>query len=94
MSDQETLREEREKRNLARLGNVELEVAVELGRKEVTLDEVRSLKKDSVIGFQKLAGEAFDILINGRVFAEGEVVVVTDMMAVRVTRLVDCEVAA
>jgi len=93
MSDREALRQEREKRNLARLGNVELDVAVELGRKEITLQELREIKKDDDIAFSKLAGEAFDILINDRVFAEGEVVVVTDMMAVRVTRLVDCEVA-
>ena len=93
MSDREALRQEREKRNLARLGNVELDVAVELGRKEIILQELREIKKDDDIAFSKLAGEAFDILINDRVFAEGEVVVVTDMMAVRVTRLVDCEVA-
>ena len=36
-------------------------------------------------------GDPVDILINGRRFAEGEVVVVTDLMAVRVTALIDCE---
>jgi len=94
MNDQKALRAAREKQNLARLGNVYLDVAVEVGRKEMTLQELRSIKKDSVIGLPKLAGEAFDILLNDRVFAEGEVVVVTDMMAVRVTRHIDCEVVA
>lgn len=94
MDDQEVLREEREKRNLARLGNVDLKVAVELGRREMTLQELRRIEKGTVIEIQKLAGEAFDILLNDRVFAEGDAVVVTDMMAVRVTRLIDCEVAA
>lgn len=94
MDNQDALREEREKRNLARLGNVELDVVVEVGRKELTLQELRKIKKETVITFHKLAGEAFDILINGRAFGEGEVVVVTDMMGIRVTRLHDSEVAA
>ena len=51
MSDREALRQEREKRNLARLGNVELDVAVELGRKEITLQELREIKKDDDIAF-------------------------------------------
>ncbi|MBT3345608.1 MAG: flagellar motor switch protein FliN [Gemmatimonadetes bacterium] len=71
------------------LDNVSVDIAVEMGRKEVTIDQARRLKEQDVIDFDKLAGEAFDILVNGRVFAEGEIVVVTDLMAVRVTRLVD-----
>ncbi|MFC1527077.1 FliM/FliN family flagellar motor switch protein [Candidatus Latescibacterota bacterium] len=42
-----------------------------------------------MIDLDKLAGEAFDILINDRPFAEGEVVVVTDLMAVRITKLIE-----
>ena len=71
------------------LDNVEVDINVELARKQVTIAAMRSLKEQDVIDFDKLAGEAFDILVNGRVFAEGEIVVVTDLMAVRVTRLVD-----
>ena len=73
----------------ASLGNVSVDVTVELARKEVTLGEARRLDKGDVIPFDKLAGEAFDILVNQRPFAEGEVVVVTDLMAVRITRLID-----
>ena len=76
--------------------NIHVDVSVELGRKEITLHEARRLKEGNVIAFDKLAGEAFDILVNGRRFAEGEIVVVTDMMGIRITRLTDpeCKVSA
>jgi len=69
------------------LNNVVVQVTCELGRKEMNLKEVRQLKEQDVIELEKLAGEAFDIRVNGRAFASGEVVVVTDMMAVRITSL-------
>lgn len=71
------------------LENVFVDITVELGRKDLTIDDIRDLKEQDVVDFDKLAGEAFDILINGRAFAEGEIVVVTDLMAVRITRLID-----
>ena len=74
------------------LDNVEVDINVELARKQVTIAAMRSLKEQDVIDFDKLAGEAFDILVNGRIFAEGEIDVVTDLMAVRVTRMIDREV--
>ncbi len=72
-----------------RLNNVIVDIAVELGTKEMTVRELTDLKEQDVIELDKLAGEAFNIRINGRQFAEGEVVVVTDLMAVRITRLHD-----
>jgi len=75
----------------AELGNVEADVVVELGRKEVTLGAMRRIAEQDVIEFGKLAGEAFEVLVNGRAFAEGEIVVVTDMMSVRLTRMLDRE---
>ena len=51
--------------------------------------EIKELKIQDVIDLDKLAGEAFDILVNKRPFAEGEIVVVTDLMAVRITRLIN-----
>ncbi|MBT4503460.1 MAG: hypothetical protein HOC74_37360 [Gemmatimonadetes bacterium] len=70
-----------------RLNNVAVLVTCELGRKMLRLKDVRQLEEQDVIELDKLAGEAFDIRINGREFASGEAVVVTDMMAVRVTSL-------
>jgi flagellar motor switch protein FliN len=74
-------------KNPNRLNNVEVLVTCELGRKKLRLKDVRQLEEQDVIELEKLAGEAFDIRINGREFASGETVVVADMMAVRVTSL-------
>ena len=72
-----------------RLHNVEVEITVELGRSEMTVKELVNLKEQDFIELNKLAGEAFTILINKRPFAEGEIVVVPDIMAVRITRLME-----
>ena len=69
------------------LNNVVVQVSVELGRKEMTVSKLSDLKEQDVIELEKLAGEPFDIRVNGRLFATGEVVVVTDLMAVRITSL-------
>lgn len=73
----------------ASVDNVYADVTVELGRRKITLGEARRLKKGKCIVFFKLSGEAFDIRVNQRLFAEGEIVVVTDLMAVRITRLIE-----
>ena len=73
----------------SRLNNVYVDITVELGRKEMSVRDLTNLKEQDVIDLDKLAGEAFDILINERQFAEGEIVVVTDLMAVRITRLLE-----
>lgn len=72
-----------------RLDNVAVCISCEVGRKEISLKEIRRLKEQDVIELDKLAGEAFEIRLNGRLFALGEVVVVTDTMGVRVTSMVD-----
>ena len=77
------------KPKVGRLNNVYVDITVELGRKEMTVSELTKLKEQEVIELNKLAGESFDIMVNQRPFAEGEIVVITDMMAVRITRLHD-----
>lgn len=72
-----------------RLNNVMVDVTCELGRREMTLGEVRRLKTQDTIELPRLAGSPFDVRLNGRLFAEGEVVVVYDMMAVRLTKMMD-----
>ena len=74
-----------------RFSNLDLEVSVELGRKELTLQEARSLKKDECIELDKLAGEAMEVFINGRPFGEGEMIVIADQMAVRLTRILEVD---
>lgn len=73
----------------SRINNVLVDITVELGRREMSVRELTAMKVQDVIDIDKLAGEAFDILINKRPFAEGEIVVVTDLMAVRITRLIN-----
>ncbi len=77
------------KPRVSRLNNVYIDIIVELGRKEMTVRELTNLKEQEVIELDKLAGESFDILVNDRPFAEGEIVVITDMMAVRLTKMVE-----
>ena len=72
-----------------RFSNLDLGVSVELGRKELTLQEARSLKKDECIELDKLAGEATQVFINGRPFGEGEMTVIADLMAIRLTRILE-----
>lgn len=76
------------------MNNVWLDMSVELARREISVGELRQLKHNDVIELPRLAGEPFDVLLNGRMYAEGEVVVVTDQMAVRLTRMIDCEDAS
>lgn len=77
------------RRRHRRLNNVSVEIIVELGRTQRSVRELTNLKENDIIDLEKLAGEPFDILINRRQFAEGEIVVVTDQMAVRITKLID-----
>jgi flagellar motor switch protein FliN/FliY len=71
--------------NLDLLLDVPLRVTVELGRTELTIKEVLALGPGSVIELDKLAGEPVDILVNNRLIAKGEVVVVDENFGVRVT---------
>ena len=66
---------------------VPLNVTVELGRARRKLREVLSLNAGSVLQLDKLAGEAVDVLINGRPVAKGEVVVIDENFGVRITEI-------
>ncbi len=74
-------------RNVDMLLDVDLEVTVELDRKAIMVSELLKLGKGSIIELEKSAGEPLDILINGRKFAEGEVVVIDDKFGIRLTQL-------
>src|SRR5205085_12585795 len=70
---------------LERLTDVTVEVSVEIGRTRMTLGEALGLGPGSVIGLHRLAGEPVDLLVNGRVIARGEVVVLDEEFGLRVT---------
>ncbi len=75
-------------RRLDMLLDVPLEVNVELGRTRMTIQDLLQLGPGSVIELDKVAGEALDILVNGRLVARGEAVVVNDKFGVRITDIV------
>ena len=70
---------------LERLTDVSVEVSVEIGRTAMTLGEALALGPGSVVGLHRMAGEPVDLLVNGRVIARGEVVVIDEEFGLRVT---------
>jgi flagellar motor switch protein FliN/FliY len=72
---------------LTALQDVELDLRIELGRTELLIDEVLKLREGSVVPLDKLAGDPVDILVNGRLVARGEVLVLNDNFCVRVAEI-------
>jgi flagellar motor switch protein FliN/FliY len=69
------------------LQEVELDLRIELGRAELLIEEVLQLREGSVVPLDKLAGDPVDILVNGRLVARGEVLVLNDNFCVRVAEI-------
>lgn len=69
------------------LMDVPMRVSVELGRTKMLVREVLRLQKGSVIELNRMAGEVVDVLVNEKLIARGEVVVVDDKFGVRITEL-------
>jgi len=74
--------------NIDLLAGLQMNVTVELGRTELTVSDVLGLGPGSVIELDRLAGEPVDILVNDRLIARGEVVVVDENFGVRVVEVV------
>ena len=68
--------------------DVPLRVTVELGRTRMQIRDVLELGKGSVVELDKLAGEPVDLLVNGKLIARGEVVVIDENFGIRVTDIV------
>ncbi len=77
-----------EKDNVNRLMDVSLILSVELGRKKMQIREILDLGPGKIIELDKLAGEPVDLLVNGKMLARGEVVVVDENFGVRITDLI------
>ncbi len=76
-------------KQLELLYDVPLEITVELGRSKLKLKEIMDLNIGSIIELDKLTGEHIDILVNGKVIAKGEVVVVSESFGVRITEIIN-----
>lgn len=74
--------------NLGLLMDVPLQVTVELGRARKVIKDILEMSAGSIIELDKLAGEPVDILVNGRLLAKGEVVVIDENFGVRITDIV------
>ncbi len=72
---------------LQALQEVELDLRIELGRTELLVEEVLELKSGSVVPLDKLAGDPVDVLVNGRLIARGEVLVLNDNFCVRIAEI-------
>ncbi len=72
-------------RDINFLLDVPLEITVELGRTKMLIQELVQLGQGSVIELEKLAGEPMEILVNNKLIARGEVVVVNEKFGVRLT---------
>jgi len=68
--------------------DIPVKLTVELGRARMTIKELLRLTQGSVVALEGLAGEPLDILINGYLIAQGEVVVVNDKYGVRITDII------
>ena len=74
--------------NFDLLDDVPLTMSVELGRASQQLGAVREYGEQTLIELEKVVGEPVDILLNGKLFARGEVVTVSENFGVRVTEIV------
>jgi flagellar motor switch protein FliN/FliY len=74
--------------NYEMLVDVPIRVTVELGRSQMTVQEILKLEKGSVIELNRIAGDPVDVFVNDYLIAKGEVVVVDDNFGVRITKIV------
>ena len=77
-----------ETQNIDMLLDVNLPVSIELGRTRMSISDILSLGPGSVVELNKLAGEPVDLLVNYKIVARGEVVVIDENFGVRITNLI------
>ncbi|MCQ2523936.1 MAG: flagellar motor switch phosphatase FliY [Lachnospiraceae bacterium] len=75
--------------NIGIIMDVPLEVTVELGRTSKSISEILDFSPGTIIELDKIAGEPIDVLVNGKFVAKGEVVVLEESFAVRVTEIIN-----
>ncbi len=77
------------RRGLEMLHGVDMEVTVELGRTRMTVRDLLALTPGAVLELDRAAGSPADLLVNGRLIARGEVVVVDEDFGLRLTEIID-----
>lgn len=79
----------RESGNIGLLMDVPLQLSVELGSTRMKIKEILELGVGSIVELERLAGEPVDILVNGKLIAKGEVVVIDENFGVKVTDILN-----
>ena len=74
--------------NIDLIMDVPLDVTVELGRTSKSIKEILEFAPGTIIELDKIAGEPIDVLVNGKLVAKGEVVVIEESFGVRVTDII------
>lgn len=74
--------------NIDLIMDVPLEVTVELGRTKKSIKEILEFAPGTIVELDKLAGEPIDVLVNGKMVAKGEVVVIEESFGIRITDIV------
>lgn len=74
--------------NIDMVLDIPVQMSVELGRKKVPIKQVLELKPGSVVELDSVAGEPIDVLVNGYLIAQGEMVVVNGKFGIRLTDVV------
>lgn len=74
--------------NIGLIMDVPLNVTVELGRTSKSISEILDFAPGSIIDLERIAGEPIDVLVNGKLVAKGEVVVIEECFSVRITEII------
>ena len=79
------------KENIDLLLDVELDINIELGQSELSIKRILELAPGSIVELNKMAGEPVDLIVNNKIVAKGEVVVVDENFGIRIVSLVSAE---
>ena len=74
--------------NLESILDVPVTISMEIGRTKIAIRNLLQLNQGSVVELDRLAGEPMDVLVNGTLIAQGEVVVVNDKFGLRLTDII------
>ena len=74
--------------NISLIQDVPLDVTVELGRTKRPISDILDFAPGTIVELDKIAGEPVDVLVNGKLVAKGEVVVIEESFGVRVTEII------
>ena len=67
--------------------NIPVDISVELGRSHISLKEIYELSEGSIVELERLVGEPLDLVVNGQIIAQGEVVAIDNNYGLRVTNI-------